>query len=42
MLGKFVSNKKAKLRKGKDKQKKKRRNPTKSLLLKGVDGQKRI
>ena len=34
MLGKFVSNKKAKFGKGKDKQKKKRRNPTKSLLLK--------
>ena len=34
MLGKFASNKQAKLRKGKDKQKKKRRNPTKSRLLK--------
>ena len=32
MLGKFVSNKQANLRKGKGKQKTKKRNPTKSLL----------
>ena len=40
MLGKFVSNKQANIRKGKGKQKKNKRNPTKSLFLKGVDAQK--
>ena len=40
MLGKFVSNKQANIRKAKGKQKKNKRNPTKSLFWKGVDGQK--
>ena len=40
MLGKFVSNQQANIRKGKGKQKKNKRNPTKSLFYKGVDGQK--
>ena len=40
MLGTFVSNKQANIRKGEGKQKKNKRNPQKSLFYKGVDGQK--
>ena len=40
MSGKFVSNKQANIRKGKGKQEKSKRNPTKSLFQKGSDGQK--